>query len=126
MGIHRNVPKHKKVMYLTATAYDLSYESCGKTRDHPEYGITYTGTRAKLGRTVAVDPSVIPLGSEMYIIFPEEYSHLNGVYIAEDTGSLIKGNKIDIFFGEDKPSESIVNESAMKFGVRKVYVYILN
>jgi len=79
-----------------------------------------------LGRTVAVDPSVIPLGSEMFIVFPEEYSHLNGVYIAEDTGSLIKGNKIDIFFGEDNPGESIVNESAMRFGVRKVYVYILN
>ncbi|GAE90296.1 3D domain-containing protein [Acetivibrio straminisolvens] len=125
-GLHKNVPKHKKVLYLTATAYDLSFESCGKTREHPEYGITYTGTRAKVGRTVAVDPSVIPLGSEMYIVFPEEYSNLNGVYIAEDTGSLIKGSKIDIFFGEDKPGESIVNESAMKFGVRKVYVYILN
>ncbi|WP_273479706.1 3D domain-containing protein [Acetivibrio straminisolvens] len=125
-GLHKNVPKHKKVLYLTATAYDLSFESCGKTRKHPEYGITYTGTRAKVGRTVAVDPSVIPLGSEMYIVFPEEYSNLNGVYIAEDTGSLIKGSKIDIFFGEDKPGESIVNESAMKFGVRKVYVYILN
>jgi len=35
----------------------------------------------------------------MYIIFPEEYSHLNGVYIAEDTGSLIKGNKL-IYFSE--------------------------
>ncbi|RXE58065.1 3D domain-containing protein [Acetivibrio mesophilus] len=124
--LHKDVPKHKKVLYLTATAYDLSYESCGKTREHPAYGITYTGTRVKLGRTVAVDPSVIPLGSEMFIVFPEEYSHLNGVYIAEDTGSLIKGNKIDIFFGEDNPGESIVNESAMRFGVRKVYVYILN
>lgn len=126
VGLHENIPKHKEMLYMTATAYDLSYESCGKTREHPAYGITYTGTRVKLGRTVAVDPSVIPLGSEMYIIFPEEYSNLNGVYIAEDTGSLIKGNKIDIFFGEDNPGESIVNESAMGFGVRKVYVYILN
>ena len=39
-------------------------------------------------RTIAVDPTVIPLGSEVEI---------NGqIYIAEDTGSAIKGNKIDL------------------------------
>ena len=50
-------------------------------------GITATGTLATEGRTVAVDPDVIPLGSEVLI---------NGVvYIAEDTG--VHGNTIDLF-----------------------------
>lgn len=51
---------------------------------------TATGTWPEEGRTVAVDPEVIPLGSELAI---------NGRpgYIAEDTGGAVKGNKIDIF-----------------------------
>lgn len=50
-------------------------------------GITATGTLATEGRTVAVDPDVIPLGSEVLI---------NGViYIAEDTG--VRGQTIDLF-----------------------------
>lgn len=113
------------VIRMKATAYDLSYKSCGKTPDHPAYGITKSGTRATVGRTVAVDPEVIPLGSRLYITFPEEYAHLNGEYIAEDTGSLIKGNSIDIFFGEDKEGSTEVYDNAMEFGVRYVDVQVL-
>lgn len=51
---------------------------------------TATGTRPKEGRTIAVDPKVIPLGSTVYI---EGF----GYYIAEDTGGAIKGNRIDVF-----------------------------
>lgn len=52
---------------------------------------TATGSIPCSGRTVAVDPSVIPLGSTVII---------NGhSYIAEDTGSAVKGNVIDIYFG---------------------------
>lgn len=114
-----------EVRRMRATAYDLSVESCGKSRNHPQYGITFSGTRATVGRTVAVDPKVIPLGSRVYIKFPLEYSNLDGVYIAEDTGRLVKGNIIDIFLGEDKPGERKVYESVMRFGVQKVEVYIL-
>lgn len=53
-------------------------------------GLTKSGTTAVEGRTIAVDPSVIPLGSRVYI---EGY----GVFIAEDTGSAIKSKKIDVF-----------------------------
>lgn len=51
---------------------------------------TATGTWPEEGRTIAVDPEVIPLGSELII---------NGRpgYIAEDTGGDIKGNRIDIY-----------------------------
>ncbi|MBO6266796.1 MAG: hypothetical protein J6M06_01040 [Synergistaceae bacterium] len=60
---------------------------CGKHPGEVGYGITATGTVATAGRTIAVDPSVIPLGSEVLI---------NGViYIAEDTG--VKGKTIDLF-----------------------------
>lgn len=50
--------------------------------------VTATGTTPMDNRTIAVDPSVIPLGSTVKINGQE--------YIAEDTGSAIKGNRIDI------------------------------
>lgn len=115
-----------KSIHMKATAYDLSFESCGKSRSHPEYGITFSGTKATAGRTIAVDPEVIPLGSCVRITFPEKYSHLDGIYIAEDTGSLIKGNIIDVFFGEDEAGSSVINEQAMEFGVQDVDVEIID
>lgn len=110
---------------VDATAYDLSSESCGKTREHPLYGITRSGVKASAGRTIAVDPEIIPLGSKVYITFPENYSYLDGIYIAEDTGRLIKGRRIDLFLGEDLPGERNVYQDALKFGVQKVKLEIL-
>ena len=111
---------------MRATAYDLSVESCGKRPEHPQYGITSSGARAVVGRTVAVDPTVIPLGSRMFISFPVEYSDLDGIYMAEDTGRLIKGDSIDVFFGEDMEGSREIYERAMKFGVRYVDVRVLD
>lgn len=51
--------------------------------------MTATGVRAKEGRTIAVDPSVIPYGTHVIINGHE--------YIAEDCGGAIKGNDIDIY-----------------------------
>lgn len=53
------------------------------------YSGTATGTQVTPGRTVAVDPAVIPLGTHIYI---------DGVgwRVAEDTGGRIKGNIIDL------------------------------
>lgn len=113
------------VLKMTATAYDLSVESCGKDRSHPAYGVTSSGTKATVGRTIAVDPAVIPLGSKVKITFPEKYSYLDGIYIAEDTGRLIKGNRVDVFFGEDKTGSKTVNKLAMDFGVQNVEVKVL-
>ncbi|MBK5252493.1 MAG: G5 domain-containing protein [Peptostreptococcaceae bacterium] len=107
--------RFEKSMTMTSTAYDLSVASCGKTPDHPEYGITYSGTRAKRG-TVAVDPREIPLGTRLYIESLDGTRNY-GFAVAEDTGSAVKGNIIDLFM----ESESDV----AAYGKRKVKVYIL-
>lgn len=104
-----------KSMVMTSTAYDLSVESCGKTPDHPEYGITFTGTRARRG-TVAVDPSVIPLGSRLYIESLDGTPDY-GFAVAEDTGSAVKGDIIDLFMETEA--------EVAAYGKRKVRVYIL-
>lgn len=60
-----------------------------------KYGrLTSTGNIAKEGKTIAVDPTVIPYGSIIKINGNE--------YVAEDCGGAIKGNKIDIFVENPK------------------------
>ena len=121
-------PTSENTQTFTATAYDLSVQSCGKPIGHPQYGITSNGTNIA-GKTreqamsIAVDPNVIPLGSQVKITFPEPYTHFNGVYTANDTGSAIKGKKIDIFMGDFRSNNS--NQSVWDFGVREVEVQVL-
>lgn len=76
---------------------------------------TYTGTWPQEGRTIAVDPEVIPLGSKVYVSC-ESWPEINGEYVAEDTGGKIKGNIIDIYM--DNYSDCI------KFGKRTVIIKI--
>lgn len=60
-------------------------------------GMTATGAPMVVGETIAVDPSVIPLGSSVYIEFARaDLQHLNGVYKATDTGGAIKGFRVDV------------------------------
>ncbi len=72
-------------------------------------GITSTGIRAQYG-VAAVDPSVIPLGTHLYI---PGYGHA----VAADTGGAIVGDRIDLCFND--------NQQAVDWGVRPVTVYIL-
>ncbi len=112
------------------TGYDLSVQSCGKTEDHPAYGITASGESLAghdlySARAIAVDPSVIPLGSRVRIIFDNsEVSQYNGIYTAVDTGGAIKGTRIDLFFGDTGSGN--VSEEALNFGVQNATVYILD
>ena len=71
-------------------------------------GTTAMGTRARVGE-IAVDPSVIPLGSEVYI-------EGVGARRAEDTGGNIVGNTIDIYMGS--------NAECISWGARYVTIYI--
>ncbi len=77
---------------------------------HVPSWITASGKRVRYG-LVAVDPKVIPLGSKLYV---ENY----GYAIAADTGRLIKGNRIDLFFFNSL-------SELKKFGRRYVTVYLL-
>lgn len=94
---------------VRATAYDPSPEQNGGYG-----GITATGTALRPG-VIAVDPSVIALGSRVYIEYPDGSEM--GYFVAEDTGGAIKGNRIDILF--------MRNTEARQFGVRNMNVYIL-
>lgn len=105
----------KNVITMTATAYDLSYESCGKSPGQKGYGITASGMKAQRG-VVAVDPRVIPLGTKLYIESADG-RYVYGNAVAADTGGAIKGNKIDLFM--DTRAE------CLQFGRRTVNVYIL-
>lgn len=88
-----------KVLTCKATAYH-----------EPEGSLTKSGTLSRVG-AIAVDPSVIPLGTKLYV---EGY----GYCVAEDTGGLIKGNRIDVYFNSD--------EECINWGVQNVTVYILD
>lgn len=113
----RGLPfRYSKVIICEATAYDLSYESCGKYPGDPAYGITYTGTYARPG-VIAVDPRVIPLHSKVYVASLDRTPDY-GFADAEDTGSAIKGNKVDLFISS--------NRQALRYGRRKVKVYIID
>ncbi len=74
-------------------------------------GITSTGKVPQVGRTIAVDPKVIPYGTRVYI------PALGQTYIAEDCGGAIKGNKIDIFMSSE--------EKCISWGVRNIEIKIL-
>lgn len=65
------------------------------------YGsMTATGVHASAGRTIAVDPRVIPYGSHVLINGHE--------YIAEDCGGAIKQNRIDIYFNSHREASNIL------------------
>ena len=72
---------------------------------------TASGVYPQAYHTVSVDPNVIPLGTRMYI---EGY----GYAVAEDTGSAIKGNILDLFFDTE--------EECVNWGYRSVNVTILD
>lgn len=82
---------------------------CNCERCQGEYiGTTAAGTVPKAGRTIAVDPDRIPLGSIVKIDGQE--------YVAEDTGGAIKGNRVDIFVAD--------HSEAMAKGIKEEVIYL--
>ena len=88
--------KARTKMTVSATAY--SGDGITSTMIKPYWGV------------IAVDPSVIPYGSLIYIPYFDKY------FIAEDCGGAIKSNHIDVFFNN--------HEDALDFGVQYANVYI--
>lgn len=98
---------------VVATGYTAGFESTGKTPDHPEYGITYSGVEVKrdLYSTIAADLNVYPIGTIMYI---PDY----GYGVVADKGSAITGNKIDLYY---ETVDAVYDE----WGKKEVDVYII-
>lgn len=94
----------KNLGQFKITAYCNCSKCCGQWAGGP----TAYGTMPAEGRTIAVDPNVIPLGSKVVID--------GHTYVAEDTGSAIKGNKIDMYFNS--------HSDAMAWGVKHKNVSI--
>ncbi len=95
-----------KEMTVSATAYTAYCAGCS--------GVTATGIDLRSNpnqKVIAVDPTVIPLGSKVWV---EGY----GEAIAGDTGGAIKGNKIDVFI----PTQS----GALDWGRKSINIKILN
>ena len=98
---------------VIATGYTAGVESTGKSPDHPQYGITYSGIKVKrdLYSTIAADLSVFPLGTILYI---PDY----GYGVVADIGGAIKGNKIDLYF-------DTVEEVYSEWGKKELEVYVV-
>lgn len=90
-----------KLTPFVATAYSVS-------------GETKSQAITEEGRTVAADPSVLPIGTVIEVRNAGPYS---GQYVVQDTGEKIIGRRIDIYIAR--------THEAMQFGVRKVHVRVL-
>ncbi|WNF36343.1 3D domain-containing protein [Bacillaceae bacterium IKA-2] len=98
---------------VVATGYTAGVESTGKNPGHPQYGITFSGVTVKrdLYSTIAADTSTFPIGS---ILFIPGY----GYGVVADTGSAIKGKKIDLYY-------ETVDDVYSQWGKKEVEVYLV-
>lgn len=110
-------PEIESLGEFVLTAYCPCVKCCGEwSAEHPSrVGTDYiqktaSGTIPTAGRTIGVDPSVIPFGTTVIISGHE--------YVAEDRGGAIKGNRIDIFFDD--------HDEALEFGRQTAEVFIIN
>lgn len=98
-----------KKITVEATAYTPS------PRENGGSNLTANGNRLEAYKYIAVDPKVIPLGTKIYIPFFKDYPN-KGVFIADDTGGAIKGNRIDVLLANSK--------EANRFGRRNIDIYV--
>lgn len=98
---------------VVATGYTAGVESTGKRPGHPQYGITYSGVKVRRDHvsTIAADPKLFPIGTLLYI---PGY----GYGVVADTGSAIKGYRIDLYF-------ETIKEVYDQWGKKKVQVQVL-
>lgn len=114
-AVVETMPEWEYLGEFRITHYCACERCCGKSPDSPWYGITATGTVATEGRTIAVDPSVIPYGSRVAVEYDDGRTCY---YIAEDCGGAIKGLEVDVYIAD--------HDRAWELGVLSGCVYILN
>lgn len=104
----------QQVLQMTATAYSAS-----AAENWPYGPVDYFGAPLVMG-DVAVDPSVVPLGTRLWVSGYNTPLLPQGGFeaIARDTGSAIRGSRIDIFI--DQPASVVSN-----FGIQQVTVTVL-
>ncbi|NDI35844.1 hypothetical protein EPK97_13995 [Chengkuizengella sediminis] len=109
------IRKQYRAVEVVATGYYAGVDSTGKTPDHPEYGITYSGVKVRRMpesvSTIAADLNLFPLGTVLYI---PGY----GYGIVADIGSAIKGNVIDLYFNSKEDVYKL-------WGKKKLDVFII-
>lgn len=99
-----------------ASFYSLGIESTGKRPGQSGYGITASGRAVQKDITIAVDPKQIPLGSWVEIQFPDGHVEKRR---ADDTGSAIKGRKIDVYISN--ATEKQLNQ----LGIQQIKIKVL-
>ncbi|HDR8128210.1 TPA: SH3 domain-containing protein [Bacillus cereus] len=105
-----NIQSAKRELTVVATAYTADPSENGTYGGRVLTAMGHDLTANPNMRIIAVDPKVIPLGSKVWV---EGY----GEAIAGDTGSAIKGNRIDVLMGS--------KSKAMNWGRKTVKVKIL-
>ncbi|MDA2444278.1 cell wall-binding protein EntB [Bacillus cereus] len=105
-----NIQSAKRELTVVATAYTADPSENGTYGGRVLTAMGHDLTENPNMRIIAVDPKVIPLGSKVWV---EGY----GEAIAGDTGSAIKGNRIDVLMGS--------KSKAMNWGRQTVKVKIL-
>lgn len=110
--LHDDISQFQTVE-VVATGYYAGHESTGKTPGHPEYGVTYSGVQVRrdVFSTIAADTKLFPLGTLLWI---PGY----GYAVVADTGSAIKGKKIDLYY---ETKEQVFKE----WGKKKVNVFVV-
>ena len=102
-------PTYALLGIFHSTAYCTCPICCGKWSylNDPDRPVGARGVELVPDYSIAVDPDIIPLGSTVYINGKE--------YRADDTGSAIKGNRIDIYKGTHK--------EAVDYAVQTIKIY---
>ena len=100
---------------FNVSAYSLAEKECGKPVNHPLYGVTASGrklTNSDAYKIVAVDNTKIKFGTRMVIHSPAGPIPV----VAADTGGAIKGNKLDLFVGDEN--------AAWGWGIKRLKVTV--
>ncbi len=106
--------RYSKKIYVKLTCYTASYKDTGKHPGHPEFGITYSGYKARVG-IVACDPKYIPLNTNLYVTINGQKDY--GFCWTGDTGGGVNGNHLDLYVNTQAESDG--------FGVKYGYAYVL-